>query len=164
MTVKTLTGKERITRILNHEPVDRIALFEHFWGGDTEKLWTKQGGHLKEGGESIPDHFEFDMDIHWTFNFKADLDFVDEVIEETEETILTKDGNGAYLRNHKLHNTTPEHVDFTVKDREGWEKHIKPHLLEVDDRRIDFEGYRIKKKSAKEAVDSSAVLVPMSLS
>ena len=36
----------------------------------------------------------------------ADPDFVPEVIEETEETILTIDGNGAILRRHKLHDST----------------------------------------------------------
>ena len=31
-----MTGKERIEKILRHEQVDRIGLFEHFWG-DTQK-------------------------------------------------------------------------------------------------------------------------------
>ena len=57
----------------------------------------------------------------------ADLDFVPVVLEETEETILTTDGNGATLRKHKLHDATPEHIDFLVKDRQGWEEHIKPN-------------------------------------
>lgn len=143
-----MTGYERISNILKHQATDRIGLFEHMWG-DTEKLWTEQG-HLKPG-ESIPDHFNFDMQIHWTFNLMADLDFIDEVLEETVETILIKDGNGAFLRRHKLHDSTPEHVDFTVKDRDGWERHVKPHLMEVDDRRIDFEGYRKAKAEAKAA-------------
>ncbi len=143
-----MNGKERITRILNHDPVDRIGLFEHMWG-DTEKDWRAQG-HLKDH-EIVDDHFNFDMQIFWTFNMKAYLDFVDEIIEETDETILKKDGNGAYLRTHKLHNATPEHVDFTVKDRADWEEYIRPHLLEVDDRRIDFEGYRNAKEQAKNA-------------
>lgn len=143
-----MNGKERIQKILNHEPVDRIGLFEHFWS-DTEATWTELG-HIKED-VSLEDHFGFDMQIHWAFNLVANLDFVDEVIEETEETILIKDGNGAFLRRHKLHDSTPEHVDFTVKDRFGWERDIKPHLLEVDDRRIDFEGYRVARNSAKGA-------------
>ncbi len=143
-----MNGKERITKILNHEPVDRIGLFEHMWG-DTEKYWREKG-YLKED-ESVEDHFGYDMQIFWSFNMSADLDFVEEVIEETEETILKKDGNGALLRTHKLHNATPEHVDFTVKDRSGWDEHIRSFLLEVDDRRINFEGYRKAKQQAKDA-------------
>ncbi len=60
-------------------------------------------------------------------------------LEEDEETILTRDGNGALLRRHKLHDATPEHVDFWVKDRSGWEEYVRPKLT-PDPRRIDFEG------------------------
>lgn len=42
-----MTGKERIQRILKHQPVDRIGLYEHFWN-DTYKAW-EQAGHLKNG-------------------------------------------------------------------------------------------------------------------
>ena len=83
-------------------------------------------------------------------NSTADLDFTDQVIEETEETILELDGNGAKLRWWKNKSGTPEHVDFTVKDRESWEELIKPHLLKLDRRRIPFEGYRNAKKQAAE--------------
>jgi uroporphyrinogen decarboxylase len=143
----TLTGFERITNILQHKPVDRIGLFEHFWS-DTQKVWTEQG-HLRPG-ENLADHFGFDMEQIWAFNVVADLDFEPEVLEETEETIVTKDGNGAVLRRHKLHDATPEHIDFTVKDRAGWEAHIKPKL-KPERRRINVEGYRAAKARAHDA-------------
>jgi len=143
-----MNGKERITRILKHEPVDRFGLFEHFWN-DTENYWRSKG-YLKDG-ECIEDHFDYDMQNFYPNNMVANLDFKDEIIEETDETILIKDGNGAFLRRHKLHDSTPEHVDFTVKTRKDWEKYIKPYLLKVDDRRIDFKGYR---KARNQAINS----------
>lgn len=133
-----LTGIERIGNILRHKPVDRIGLFEHFWG-DTLKKW-RNSGHINET-DDLATHFGFDMATCWAFNLMADLDFVPQIIEETEETILTRDGNGALLRRHKLHNATPEHVDFAVKDRTTWETLIKP-LLVPDRRRIKFDAYR----------------------
>lgn len=139
-----MTGVERMANILKRRPVDRIGLYEHFWG-DTQKKWTEEG-HLKNG-ENLADHFGFDMDECWPFNMTADLDFIPEVVEETEETVSMRDGNGALLRRHKLHDTTPEHIDFMVKDRQGWEEHIKP-LLKPDRRRINFEAYRKAKKHA----------------
>lgn len=142
-----LTGLERIGRILRREPVDRIGLFEHFWG-DTQKKWTSQG-HLREG-EDLATHFGFDMSLCWPFNMMADLDFVPEVLEETEETIVTRDGNGAVFRRHKLHDTTPEHIDFMVKERAAWEEKIKP-LLTPERRRINFDAYRNAKEAAAEA-------------
>ena len=112
-----MTGKERIARILKRQPVDRIGLYEHWWSG-TVKRWQAQG-HVREG-ESLDDHFNFDMSNCWCFNCVADLDFQPVVIEETAETKLVRDGNGAVLRRHKLHEGTPEHVDFAVKERPAW--------------------------------------------
>ncbi len=142
----SMTGIERIGRIFKRQPVDRIGIFEHFWG-DTQKKWTAEG-HIREG-EDLSEHFNYDMSLSWPFNFIADLDFQPVTLEENDETRLMRDGNGALLRRHKLHDTTPEHVDFTVKERQAWETLIKPHLT-PDRRRIDFEAYRKARAKAKE--------------
>lgn len=144
--MQEMTGLERMSNILKRKPVDRIGLYEHFWG-DTHKEWSKKGVIRED--EKLADHFGFDMDECWCFNMMADLDFVPQVVEETEETVLIRDGNGALLRRHKLHDTTPEHVDFMVKERKDWEEHIKP-LLKPERRRINFEAYRNTKKHAAE--------------
>ena len=141
-----MTGMERMSSILRRKPVDRIGLFEHFWG-DTQKKWTEEG-HIRQG-ENLADHFGFDMQTSWPFSMVADLDFVPQVVEETEDTILTRDGNGALLRRHKKHASTPEHVDFVVKERQAWEEKIKP-LLKPEPRRINFEAYRNAKRNAAE--------------
>jgi len=90
--MQTMTGKERIHNILKRKPVDRIGLFEHFWN-DTHRAWVEQGWISPE--ESFEDHFGYDLQLFWAFNMVADLDFEPETIEETEETILQRDGNGA---------------------------------------------------------------------
>lgn len=144
--MKGMTGIERMTNILARKPVDRIGLYEHFWG-DTQARWRSEG-HIS-GEQDLADHFDYDMEEAWVFNTVADLDYVREVLEETEDTILTKDGNGAVLRTHKRHDATPEHVDFTVKDRNGWEEFVKPKL-KPERRRINFEGYRRAKSRARE--------------
>jgi uroporphyrinogen decarboxylase len=141
-----MTGKERIANILKRKPVDRIGIFEHFWN-DTYTTWSQQG--YIQPGDSYEDHFGFDMQIFWPLNLVADLDFVPEIVEETEETYVQRDGNGALFRRHKLHDTTPEHIDFLVKDRAGWENYIKPRLT-ANRRRINFEGYREAKRQAAE--------------
>ncbi len=141
-----MTSQERMRRMLARKPADRIGVYEHFWG-DTISLWTRQG-HIKPG-ECLEDHFEYDLQSFWPFTFTAKLDFEPVTVEETEETILARDGNGALLRRSKTHDTTPEHVDFWVKDRAGWEEHIKPFLT-ADRARINFEGYRAAKRAAAE--------------
>ncbi|MFW5884223.1 MAG: uroporphyrinogen decarboxylase family protein [bacterium] len=142
-----MTSHERISRILARQPVDRIGLFEHFWG-DTRKKWADEG-HLA-GDESPHDHFGYDLELCWAFDCTADLDYEPEVLEETDETILTRDGNGAVLRRHKLHDATPEHVDFAVKERGAWEELVKPKLT-PERRRINFEAYRDTREAAAKA-------------
>ena len=72
-----------------------------------------------------------------------------EVLEETEETRLTRDGNGAVLRQHKLHASCPEHVSFTVTDRASWEGFLKPYLVKVDPRRIDPAAFTAAARHAR---------------
>lgn len=144
--MQELTAKERIANILKRQPVDRIGIFEHYWS-DTQRIWEEKG--WVKPGEILEDHFNYDLQLLWAFKTVADIDFVPETLEETEETILQRDGNGALLRRHKLHDSTPEHVDFAVKERKDWEELIKPKLI-ADRRRIDFEAYRKAKKHAAE--------------
>ena len=147
-----LTSKERIMRILKHQPVDRIGFFESFW---TETIAKWRNENYLQKDESPEDHFGFDIRLSWPFNLVADLDFKEEIVEETDESKLVRNGNGALLRWWKSKAGTPEHVDFLVKDRTGWEESIRSHLLNEKDcrRRIKFEdsGYRlIKEKCTKE--------------
>jgi uroporphyrinogen decarboxylase len=156
-----MNGKERISRILRHEPVDRIGLFEVFWG-ETVQAWTDQG--RIESPEAVSDHFGLDLrrtsgevtPLSWkVVNLVADLDASDDTVEENETSRLSKDGNGALLRWLKHGSGAPEHVDFTVKDRQGWEEQILPRLLDERsyDRRIDFDRYReLRSKCARDGL------------
>lgn len=140
-----MTGIERIDNILRHKKTDRIGLYEHFWG-DTRKEWINRG-NIKET-DSLEDVFDFDLAESWPFNFVADLDYKPEILSQTEFTYVVRDGNGAVLRRHKTHDTTPEHIDFAVKDSHAYHELIKPHII-PSDRRINYEGY--KKARAKAA-------------
>jgi len=142
-----MTHRERVLAALNREPVDLLACHDNLWG-DTHKKYVSEGKLGK--GEDVVAHFDTSIRSGGWLNGVADLDFENQVIEETEETILVLNGNGAQLRTWKSRSGTPEHVDFEVKERTAWEEKIKPHLLEVDRRRIPFEGYRDQKQLADE--------------
>jgi len=142
-----LTSRERVIRALAREPGDQVPVMVSPWGATVERWRTE--GHIG-AEEDVAEHFGQDMRSGGWFNSTADLDFVPTVLEETDETILTKDGNGAMLRRHKLHDSTPEHVDFEVQNRGGWDEKIKPFLVGLDRRRIPFEGYRAAKQFAEE--------------
>ncbi len=142
--MQELTGKERIANTLQRKPIDRIGVFEHFWG-DTRNKWVRDG-YLHED-EDLLTHFDMDMKLCWVHNCVADLDYQPEVVEEDHETKLVKDGNGAILRSSKLHDGTPEHVDFSVYDRKTWEELAKPYLV-PSERRLNFEAFRNNKQHA----------------
>ncbi|MHB9129583.1 MAG: uroporphyrinogen decarboxylase family protein [Armatimonadota bacterium] len=142
-----MTSYERMVNTLALQPVDQVPVAVSPWGATVQR-WIGEG-HIKEG-EDVAEHFGQDLRTGGWLNSTANLDFEVKVLEETEETVLMLDGNGAMLRRHKLHDSTPEHVDFTVKDRQGWEEHIKPFLVDLDRRRIPFESYRDAKKFAAE--------------
>ncbi|MFC1463195.1 uroporphyrinogen decarboxylase family protein, partial [Verrucomicrobiota bacterium] len=145
-----MTSKERFGRILGHQPVDRVGLFEVFWK-ETARNWADQGHFEKP--EMISDHFGLDVrrtggeitpGDYRTVNLVADLDAREELVEETETTKLVRDGNGALLRWRKNDSGAPEHVGFSVQDRHGWEQHIRPHLLDerTYERRVKSDVYR----------------------
>ena len=145
-----LTSKERFQRILRHQPVDRIGLFEVFWKEAADK-WSREG-HF-ERPEMISDHFGRDVrraggeitPMTWRLvNPIADLDAGETVVEETDTVKLVRNGNGALLRWRKDGSGAPEHVDFLVKDRRAWQEHVRPRLIDtsVYPRRLDFDRYR----------------------
>jgi uroporphyrinogen decarboxylase len=145
-----LTSKERIARILRHEPVDRVGLFEVYWR-ETAENWAGQG-HFAEP-EMVSDHFGLDVrrsggeitPAAWrVLNLMGAPDAANEIVEETDSARLVRDGNGALLRWPKGHSGGPEHVDFLVKDRRSWDEHIRPRLLEADSRlrRVELSRYR----------------------
>lgn len=142
-----MTGRERITRILKREKADRIGLYEHFWD-DTQRAWQEAG--WCQPGERFDELFGFDIQECWVFKLTADLDFEPKLVSETEDTYTMLDGNGATLRRHKRHDSTPEHIAFQVTCREDWDRLIKPKL-KPEPRRINFAAYRRAKEEARAA-------------
>ena len=138
-----MTGKERVAGIFSRREVDRIGVSESFWS-DTRDKWIADG--KIDPSESLDEHFGFDLAYRFAspLALVADLDAGLQVVEETDDTVLQRDGNGALLRRWKHKSGTPEHVDFLVKDRAGWDRHIRPRLTDpaVFRRRINDGGYR----------------------
>ena len=154
-----LTSKERFARILKHQPVDRVGLFEVYWRETVDK-WVAEGHFARP--EMVSDHFGLDVrrtggEItpadYGVVNLVADVDFGQQLVDETATTKLLRDGNGALLRWNKESSGAPEHVDFAVRDRRGWESLIRPHLLDqaTYPRRINFASYRaLREKCARD--------------
>ena len=141
-----MTHRERFLGALNRQSLDRLPWGDGLWANTRERyIAEKQLGE----DEDVITHFDMSWRTAGWLNSTARLND-EKIIEETDETKLVKNGNGATLRWWKHKAGTPEHVDFEVKDRAGWEADIKPHLVETDRARIPFDGYRAAKARAAE--------------
>lgn len=140
-----MTGVERIGRQLNLQQVDRIGVAEEFWQ-ETKTIWRQQG---KISDANINHLLQMDMDTLWPFNYKIHPELEDRLVAEDEDTRTFIDGNGATLRRHKRHASTPEHIGYAISNREEWEEKGKPFITPSQER-IDFENYRKSRDLCRE--------------
>jgi hypothetical protein len=158
------TSRDLIKNLLDGNPVERVPLRETFWpetlsawvdqGYPTqivykevgEKYWRKLDGRwvtataAGEYEEPLPpyQHFSFDTgEIDFLFDFEPIFGHR-EIIEETDDWEKYRNGAGGVMRYWKHKSGTPEHIDFRMTTREIWEEEYRPHLLELDPRRIEF--------------------------
>ena len=167
------TSRELINALLRGDKAERVGLVDYPWG-DTLAAWVQQGYPTrkvyKEVGETrwredgkteevkvageyeepVPpwQHFGYDLvGIGPWFDIMP-LRGYDELIEETDEWEVRRNGAGAALKYWKHKSGTPEHIDFIMTSREIWERDYRPHLLELDPERVKV---REMKKNLAEA-------------
>jgi len=139
-----MNGKERISRQLKRQPVDVIGAAESFWSFTQDK-WVRDG-KIPEG-TNLTDHFNFDYEGAWIGNLAIDPEFANVTVAEDEDTITYLNGNGATLRSHKKHASTPEHLGYSIRNRADWEEKAKPFLKPTPNR-VNFDGYRAAREKA----------------
>ncbi len=111
-----MTSWERFARIYEHREADRIPIIDYPWDATIER-WHREG--LPEDVSYI-DFFGLDK----LAGISADNSprFETRTIEETEEYRIHTTSWGATIKNWKHAASTPEFLDFTIIDRESWEK------------------------------------------
>lgn len=127
-----MTSYERIKALLNKDIPDRMGIFEHFWPETLRDYWTKQG---YPEGEKPEVYFDYDIfPCGGWFNTEPFMGRR-EIIKETNEWQIIRDGRGATLKFWKHKSGTPEHIDFEVTTPEKWKEYREP-LLEVREERL----------------------------
>ena len=112
---RTMTTHERVRRMYAHHDADRVPIIDSPWGATVER-WHREG--MPEG-VSFVDYFGLD-----TFaGIGADNGprFETRTIEETDEYKVYTTAWGATQKSWKHAASTPEFIDFTIKDRESWQ-------------------------------------------
>ncbi len=122
---------------------ERVGLCEDPWP-DTLRKWVGQGYPADAEGTPADPVDVFGLDVAGVGGWFDPNPHrgVSEVIEETDEWRVTRNGAGAALKYWKNKSGTPEHIDFLMTSREVWERDYRPHLLEPDRQRLDIDGTR----------------------
>jgi uroporphyrinogen decarboxylase len=126
-----------VDALLRKKPAPRMGLVDFPWGY-TVKEWVKQGYPVDEQGNPVDptEHFQFDIKgCGGWFDWQPKRG-VSDIIEETHDWKLVRNGAGAVMRWWKNKAGTPEHVDFTMTSRAVWEKEYRPLLLTLDRERL----------------------------
>jgi len=162
------TGREVVNSLLRGQRAERVGVVDYPWG-DTLAAWVEQGYPTrmvyKEVGEQrwcredgrwvdvevageyeepVPtwEHFGYDMaGIGPWFDVMPLRDY-DELVAETDEWDIRRNGAGAALKYWKHKSGTPEHIDFLMTSREVWERDYRPHLLHLDPARVKVKEAR----------------------
>ena len=161
-----LSSRENIQNLFDKKPVERVGLMDNLWH-DTQRKWLGQGYPTRrvretvkrtfqedsqevereveqERDEPVPpyEHFGFDMVGAGGWLDMMPLKGHSEVLEETDEWIVRRNGAGAALKYWKHKSGTPEHIDFLMTSRKVWERDYRPYLLDVDPERVRVEAAR----------------------
>ena len=143
--METQTPYEVIKNLITSGPAERMGLRDSPWA-DTLKKWITQGYPVDAEGNAIPpvEHFNFDMGSGgaWFPWIAKQID--DEMVEETDEWKLVKDGNGATFKWWKHKSGTPEHFAFEMTSRAVWEREYKPYVVGS-----------VKKRATTEAIENA---------
>lgn len=133
-----MTSKEIITALLARRPAERYGHYEHIWPETYKEFWPQQGYPVTEDPSVY-----FEYDIYPLGGWVDTSSFVgrDELVEETAEWKVTKNGKGATLKHWKNKSGTPEHIGFEVTTPEIWQKYKEP-LTEFNPARYSVKEYK----------------------
>jgi uroporphyrinogen decarboxylase len=170
-----MTSHENVSALLRGRRASHVPVEDLAWD-DTLLAWTQQGYPMRRvfrrAGESawrasdgrwapaetagermepVPawEHFGWDMDMIWLSFDKMPIAGCSELLEETDEWEVRRNGAGAALKYWKHKNGTPEHIDFRMGSREIWERDYRPLLSRFDPGRLDIQKTRKELEEGK---------------
>jgi len=159
------TSRETVDALLRGKKAERVAVMDSPWA-DTIAAWVEQGYPTrmayKEVGETrwsredgrqvdvevageyeepVPawEHFGYDMAGVGPWFDIMPLRGHEELVQETDEWTVKRNGAGAALKYWRHKSGTPEHIDFRMTTRQVWERDYRPHLLGLDPERVKLD-------------------------
>ena len=152
------SGQTVVNNLLRGRKAERVGLMDGPWA-DTVWAWVQQGYPTRkvykkvgqrrwrpddgqwedaevagEYEEPVPvwQYFSYDMvGVGGWFDLMPIQDY-EELVDETDEWEVKRNGAGAALKYWKHKSGTPEHIDFRMTSRDIWERDYRSYLLEFD--------------------------------
>ena len=163
-----MNSRTTVDALLRKKKYEYIPLRDGPWG-DTINAWVRQGypTHMvhKKVGETywqidgsspevtVEGEYEEPVPAGDVFNYDMTgagigVDWVpklgySELLQETDDWAIRRNGAGAAYKYWKRKSGTPEHIDFLMNSREVWERDYRPFLLELDPRRVNMVDGRV---------------------
>ena len=131
-----MQSKTLVQKLMQKQSVPRMGYCDKIWREALQEWYDR-----KYFTQPFEIYFQSDMLEIWNID-RMPIRNVYEVIQESEEWVVAKDGAGAILKNWKNKSGTPEHIDFTMRDFATWQTMYKPHLMDLDENRCNFEASR----------------------
>jgi len=129
-------------RMYEHRDADRVPIMDDPWGATIER-WHREG--LPQNVDFI-DYFGLDRTIDiWVDNGPR---YPMKVVEETETYRTATSSWGVTSRNWKHAASSPEFLDFTVIDRDSWQKAKARMTPDMD--RVNWEHLKANYASWRE--------------
>ncbi len=130
-SIKTISGRERYLATAEFRTVDRAFLIQPIPWDETLVRWRNEG--LK--AENLAEHFGTDTELGYDHPFHTDHGtplllppLERKILSEADEhqIIFEEAGNTVKLFKNNPMQSMPQFVEYPVKNREDWEKIIKP--------------------------------------
>ena len=122
-----MTSQERFRCMYEHREADRVPIIDIPWGATIER-WRREG--MPQDADWV-DFFGADKTA--TIHVDNSPRYPARTVEETDEYRISTTAWGATLRNWKHAASTPEFLDFTIKDPDSW-REAKARMTPTRDR------------------------------
>jgi len=130
----SMTPHERYTRMYEHRDADRVPITDGPWDTTVER-WRREG---MPKGVPYQEFFGLDPISYFTIDNSPRYEW--KLVEETDDYIIASSEWGLTTKNWKHAASTPECMDYRIKDRETWAA-AKARIAPTRDR-INWEWLR----------------------
>ncbi len=140
----TMTDRERFNAQMHYQPFDRSVNIEFGYWQENYEQWSifTENGITHEGEANEFFNFDEMSGIAGTMGMHPGFPY--EVLEETDEYVISRDSRGLIAQSPKDgHSTIPHIIDWTIKTPKDWAE-VKAKFYDKDhpDRQVDIEALK----------------------